>query len=64
MVDDVGARRQQQQKEEAVQLVVCGWWRPMRLESSSRLLVIQDSVDPREAKVFERTERRKDCATI
>ena len=32
-------------------LVVCGVWRPIRLESSNRIMVIQDGDDSREAKV-------------
>ena len=29
-------RRLQQQKEEALQLVVCGWLRPLRMESAKQ----------------------------
>ena len=47
----LSARRRQPQ-EEAVRLVVCGLCRPVRWRAPNRVLVIQDSVDPREAKVF------------
>ena len=36
----------------SVQLVVRGMWRPVRLRSPNRVLVVQDSTDSSEAKVF------------
>ena len=52
MVGIDGTRKRQQQKEEALQLVVCSMRRPIRMESTIRILVVQIGANADRAKVF------------
>ena len=52
MVGIDGKLRRQQQKEEALQLVVCSMLRPIRMDSTIRILVVQIGANADTAKVF------------
>ena len=52
MVGIDGTRRRQQQKEEALQLVVCSMRRPIRMDSTIRILVVRIGANADRANVF------------
>ena len=51
-------------KKEALQLVVCSMWRPLRMESANRILVVQIGANEDRAKVFKVHAAPLGCVTI